>query len=58
MGERFLTPKEAAEMLKVPRLKIWRLIREGRLPVVELSPRQRRIPLSRLLQLAERRSRD
>ncbi|MEW6572576.1 MAG: helix-turn-helix domain-containing protein [Bacillota bacterium] len=53
MEERFLTPKEAAEVLKVPRLKIWRLIREGKLPVLVLSPRQRRIPLSALTRLAK-----
>lgn len=53
MQERFLTPAEVAEVLRIPRRKVWVLIREGRLPVIELSARQRRIPLSALVKMAE-----
>lgn len=49
----FLTPREVAEVLRVPRRKVWRLIREGTLPVIVLSPRQRRIPLRALEALAQ-----
>jgi excisionase family DNA binding protein len=48
----FLTPKEAAVVLRIPLRRVWKLIREGKLPVIEVGPRTRRIPTEALVQLS------
>jgi excisionase family DNA binding protein len=40
----YITPKEAAGLLKVDRQTIYRMIREGRLPAERLGKRGLRIP--------------
>ena len=41
---RLLSIAQAARALNVSRTTIWRLLRDGRLPCVELRPGSRRIP--------------
>ena len=41
---RLLTIAQTARALNVSRATIWRLLRDGRLPTVELRPGSRRIP--------------
>lgn len=53
MGLEYVTPEEAARRLKVSRWTIYRLIRDGRLPVARLG-RVVRIPEPALDDLVER----
>jgi excisionase family DNA binding protein len=41
---RLLSIQQAADALGVSRTTVWRLLRDGRLPCVELRPGSRRIP--------------
>ncbi len=41
---RLLSIQQAARALNLSRTTVWRLLRDGRLPVVELRPGSRRIP--------------
>jgi excisionase family DNA binding protein len=41
---RLLSIQQAADALNVSRTTIWRLLRDGRLPCVELRPGSRRVP--------------
>jgi excisionase family DNA binding protein len=50
----FVTPKQAAEILGISLRKVWVLIREGKLPVLDFGPRSRRIPVAALVEMAKR----
>ena len=41
---RLLSIQQAADALGVSRTTVWRLLRDGRLPCVELRPGSRRVP--------------
>ena len=41
---RLLSIQQAADALGVSRTTVWRLLRDGRLPFIELRPGSRRIP--------------
>ncbi len=47
-----VTPKEAAEILRLSEVSIFKLIREGRIASIKLG-RSRRIPLEALKRLVE-----
>lgn len=51
---RLLTIAQAARALNVSRTTVWRLLRDGRIPVVELRPGSRRIPSAALTALAQK----
>lgn len=51
---RLLTIAQAARALNVSRTTIWRLLRDGRLPTVELRPGSRRIPSAAVTEFAKR----
>ena len=51
---RLLTIQQAANALGVSRTTIWRLLRDGRLPCVELRPGSRRIPSQAVTEFARR----
>ena len=40
----YLTPKEAAELLKVDRLTVYRMVKDGQLPAARIGQRGLRIP--------------
>ncbi|MCC7365020.1 MAG: helix-turn-helix domain-containing protein [Dehalococcoidia bacterium] len=44
----YVTVREAAEILKVSRCTLYNLIRAGRIPVIVLGPRTRRISIEHL----------
>lgn len=41
MGEEYLTTKETQEYLKVSSVTLWRLVKEGKLPVYKIHNRNR-----------------
>lgn len=51
---RLLSIAQAARALNVSRTTIWRLLRDGRLPTVELRPGSRRIPSAAVTEFAKR----
>lgn len=51
---RLLTIAQTANVLGVSRTTIWRLLRDGRLPTVELRPGSRRIPSAAVTEFARR----
>ena len=51
---RLLSIQQAADALGVSRTTIWRLLRDGRLPFVELRPGSRRIPSVAVTEFAKR----
>jgi excisionase family DNA binding protein len=51
---RLLSIAQAAVALGVSRTTIWRLLRDGRLPCVELRPGSRRIPSAAVTEFARR----
>ena len=50
MEQLVLTLPETARVLRISRAQAFALARDGRLPVVQLSPRVRRVPLDALRQ--------
>lgn len=52
MRKRFLDLKETAKELKIPVEKVRKYVREGKLPVIELGPRTRRVPVAALIEFA------
>ena len=51
---RLLSIAQAARALNVSRTTVWRLLRDGRLPVVELRPGSRRVPSQAVTTFAQR----
>ncbi len=51
---RLLTIRQAADDLGISRTSVWRLLRDGRLPCVELRPGSRRIPSQAVTEFARR----
>jgi len=51
---RLLSIQQAADALNVSRSTVWRLLRDGRLPFVELRPGRRRIPSVAVTEFARR----
>ena len=51
---RLLSIAQAADALGVSRTTIWRLLRDGRLPFVELRPGSRRVPSQAVTEFARR----
>jgi excisionase family DNA binding protein len=51
---RLLSIQQAADALGVSRTTTWRLLRDGRLPYVELRPGSRRIPSAAVTEFAKR----
>jgi len=51
---RLLSIQQAADALNVSRTTIWRLLRDGRLPFVELRPGSRRVPSQAVTEFARR----
>ena len=51
---RLLSIQQAADALGVSRTTVWRLLRDGRIPVVELHPGSRRVPSAALTAFAQR----
>ena len=51
---RLLSIQQAAVALGVSRTTIWRLLRDGRLPCVELRPGSRRVPSAAVTALARK----
>ena len=51
---RLLSIAQAADALGVSRTTIWRLLRDGRLPCVELRPGSRRVPSQAVTEFARR----
>lgn len=50
---RLLSIAQAARALNVSRTTVWRLLRDGRIPVVELRPGSRRIPSAAISALVQ-----
>ncbi|MBN1629919.1 MAG: helix-turn-helix domain-containing protein [Thermoleophilia bacterium] len=48
----YMTPKEVAERLKVDRITVYRMVKDGRLPVVRIG-RGLRIPASAVAAMLE-----
>lgn len=51
---RLLSIAQAADALGVSRTTVWRLLRDGRLPCVELRPGSRRVPSQAVTEFAQR----
>ena len=51
---RLLSIAQAARALNVSRTTVWRLLRDGRIPVVELRPGSRRVPSQAVTEFARR----
>ena len=51
---RLLSIAQTARALNVSRTTVWRLLRDGRLPTVELRPGSRRIPSAAVTEFAKR----
>lgn len=51
---RLLSIAQAARALNVSRTTVWRLLRAGRLPTVELRPGSRRVPSAAVTAFAQR----
>ena len=51
---RLLSIQQAADALGVSRTTIWRLLRDGRLPFIELRKGSRRIPSAAVTEFAKR----
>jgi excisionase family DNA binding protein len=51
---RLLSIRQAADALGISRTSIWRLLRDGRLPFVELRPGSRRIPSAAVTEFSKR----
>jgi len=51
---RLLTVQQAADALGISRTTCWRLLRDGRLPFVELRPGSRRVPSQAVTEFARR----
>jgi len=51
---RLLSIQQAADALGVSRSTVWRLLRDGRLPCVELRPGSRRVPSQAVTEFARR----
>ncbi len=51
---RLLSIAQAARALNLSRTTVWRLLRDGRLPCVELRPGSRRIPSAAVTEFAKR----
>ena len=48
-----VTPTEAAELLRISRVSVFRLLRDGQLPSIVIGRRSRRIPLQAIKRLVE-----
>jgi excisionase family DNA binding protein len=46
--------QQAAEVLNVSRTTVWRLLRDGRLPYIEIRPGSRRIPSAAITAFVQR----
>ena len=54
-GDRkLLSIQQTAVVLNVSRTTVWRLLRAGRLPVIELRPGSRRVPSAALTELIKK----
>ena len=51
---RLLSIAQAARALGVSRTTVWRLLRDGRLPFIELRPGSRRVPSQAVTEFARR----
>ena len=51
---RLLSIAQAARALNVSRTTVWRLLRDGRIPVVELRPGSRRVPSQAVTEFAQK----
>ena len=51
---RLLSIRQAADALGISRTSIWRLLRDGRLPTVEIRPGSRRVPSQAVTEFARR----
>ena len=51
---RLLSIAQTARALNISRTTVWRLLRDGRLPTVELRPGSRRIPSAAVTEFAKR----
>ena len=51
---RLLSIQQAARALNLSRTTIWRLLRDGRLPCVEIRPGSRRVPSQAVTEFARR----
>ena len=51
---RLLSIRQAADALGVSRTTVWRLLRDGALPCVEIRPGSRRIPSAAITEFARR----
>jgi len=51
---RLLSIQQAAQVLNVSRTTVWRLLRAGRLPTVELRPGSRRVPSAAITALVQK----
>ena len=51
---RLLSIQQAADALGVSRTTVWRLLRDGRIPVVELHPGSRRVPSQAVTEFAQK----
>jgi excisionase family DNA binding protein len=51
---RLLSIQQAAQVLGVSRTTVWRLLRAGRLPVIELRPGSRRVPSAAITELVRK----
>jgi excisionase family DNA binding protein len=48
-----LTPRQVCELLSITRTTLWRLVRDGRLPVIRLSRRTKRFRKTDILALSK-----
>ena len=51
---KLLSIQQAAAVLNVSRTTVWRLLRAGRLPVIELRPGSRRVPSAAITDFVKR----
>jgi len=51
---RLLSIAQAARALNLSRTSVWRMLRDGRLPFIELRPGSRRIPSAAVTEFARR----
>jgi len=51
---RFLSIAQTARALNLSRTSIWRMLRDGRLPFVELRPGSRRVPSQAVTEFSQR----
>jgi len=51
---RLLSIQQAAQVLNVSRTTVWRLLKAGRLPFIELRPGSRRVPSAAITELVQK----